>query len=104
MFSIGSFAAALLGAGCAAEPLDAGRYADSVHGSWVAAIVANHTGIPLQGVWLEEPSEDESIDLVFLDPWTTDDDTHVNGSTCTFSRPTDWTRPMNRFVTSGSII
>ena len=67
-------------AGCGSEPLeplDQARYADAVHGSWVATIVANHSGLDLQGIWVDEPGPGESIELLMPDQWSTDDDTHV---------------------------
>lgn len=43
----------------------------------MATMVANHSGLPIEGIWLDEPGPGESIDLVLLDQWSTDDDTHV---------------------------
>ncbi len=40
-------------------------------------MVANHTGLDLQGVYLEQPGTAETLDLLLLDEWSTDDDTHV---------------------------
>ncbi len=40
-------------------------------------MVANHSGLPVEGIWLDEPGPGDSIDLVLLDEWSTDDDTHV---------------------------
>ena len=40
-------------------------------------MVANHSGLPLEGIWLDEPGPGDSVDLVLLDQWSTDDDTHV---------------------------
>lgn len=40
-------------------------------------MVANHSGLPIEGIWLDEPGPGDSIDLVLLDQWSTDDDTHV---------------------------
>ncbi len=40
-------------------------------------MVANHSGLPVEGIWLDEPGPGDSIDLVLLDQWSTDDDTHV---------------------------
>ncbi len=59
------------------QTLTADAYYDKVHGAWQAMMVANHTGLDLQGVYLEEPGTADSIDLVLLDEWSTDDDTHV---------------------------
>ena len=58
-------------------PFDRAEYADAVRGSWTASVIANHSGIALQGLWIDEPSDDDSIELLFLDQWSTDDDTHV---------------------------
>lgn len=40
-------------------------------------MVANHSGLPIEGIWLDEPGPGRSVDLVLLDEWSTDDDTHV---------------------------
>ncbi len=56
---------------------DAVAYLNAVHGSWQATMVANHSGLPVEGIWLDEPGPGDSIDLVLLDQWSTDDDTHV---------------------------
>lgn len=53
------------------------QYLDRVHGAWATIMVANHSGLPVEGIWLDEPGPGESIDLVLLDEWSTDDDTHV---------------------------
>jgi len=52
-------------------------YNNKVHGAWQATMVANHTGLDLQGVYVDEPGTADSIDLLLLDEWSTDDDTHV---------------------------
>lgn len=57
--------------------LEAETYYNKVHGAWQATMVANHTGLDLQGVYLAEPGTAEMVDLVLLDEWSTDDDTHV---------------------------
>ncbi len=59
------------------EQIDEDLYLDRVHGSWVATMVANHSGLPIEGIWLDEPGPGDSIDLVLLDQWSTDDDTHI---------------------------
>ena len=53
------------------------EYLNAVHGSWVATMVANHSGLPIEGIWLDEPGPGNSIELLLLDQWSTDDDTHV---------------------------
>lgn len=58
-------------------PLDGRAYRDQVHGSWTATMVANHSGLPIEGIWLDEPGPGETVELVLLDQWSTDDDTHV---------------------------
>ena len=58
-------------------PLDSDVYRDKVHGAWVTAMVANHSGLPIEGIWLDQPGPGDSVELVLLDEWTTDDDTHV---------------------------
>lgn len=40
-------------------------------------MVANHSGLPIEGVWLDTPNPGSNVDLVLLDQWSTDDDTHV---------------------------
>lgn len=52
-------------------------YFDKVRGAWQATLIANHTGLPHEGQYLTEPSSESTIDLVFLDEWSTDDDTLV---------------------------
>ena len=61
----------------ATSGLDEAAYLDAVHGSWVATMVANHSGLPIEGIWLDEPGPGDSIELLLLDQWSTDDDTHV---------------------------
>jgi ADP-ribosylglycohydrolase len=55
----------------------AATYFDKLHGAWQATMVANHTGLVHEGKYLDEPSSAESIELVLLDEWSTDDDTSV---------------------------
>jgi ADP-ribosylglycohydrolase len=57
--------------------LPADAYFDKVHGAWQAILVANHTGLAHEGRYLDEPSVADSIELVLLDAWPTDDDTSV---------------------------
>jgi len=57
--------------------LDEATYRDQVHGSWVATMVANHSGLPIEGLWLDEPGPGDQVELLLLDQWSTDDDTHV---------------------------
>lgn len=52
-------------------------YADKVRGSWQATMVANHSGLDLQGIWVTEPGPGDEIELLFPEQWSTDDDTHV---------------------------
>lgn len=61
----------------APQTLSAAVYLDKVHGAWQATMVANHTGLELQGVWLDEPGPGEGVDLLLLDEWSTDDDTAI---------------------------
>ena len=58
-------------------PIPEATYRDKVHGSWMTTMVANHSGLPIEGRWLDEPGPGESVELVLLDQWSTDDDTHV---------------------------
>jgi len=37
------------------QTLTADTYYDKVHGAWQTTMVANYTGLDLQGVYLEEP-------------------------------------------------
>lgn len=57
--------------------LDPADYRDKVRGSWQATMVANRSGIDLQGVWLDQPGPGRQIELLLPDQWSTDDDTHV---------------------------
>lgn len=59
------------------QELTSENYFDKVHGAWQATMVANHTGLNLQGVYLDEPGTAETVELLLLDEWSTDDDTHV---------------------------
>ncbi|HFC11495.1 MAG TPA: ADP-ribosylglycohydrolase family protein, partial [Anaerolineae bacterium] len=45
--------------------------------AWLATMVANHSGIDLQGIYLDEAGAGDEIELLLLDQWSTDDDTHV---------------------------
>ena len=75
----------LLGAGCTTEvatpaetrSIAVTTYFDKLHGAWQATMVANHTGLVHEGKYLQAPSPAESIELVLLDEWSTDDDTSV---------------------------
>ncbi len=74
----------LLLVGCTPSPspaavieLSADVYFDKVHGAWQATMVANHTGLVYEGQFLDEPGAADSIELVLLEQWSTDDDTHV---------------------------
>ena len=64
-----------LGAGDAPDRdvrvLAADVYADKVRGSWQATMVANHSGLDLQGIWVTEPGPGDEIEVeasVDLDP------------------------------------
>lgn len=57
--------------------LTAEQYYNKVLGAWQATLVANHTGLVHEGKYLEEASSAESIELVLLERWSTDDDTAV---------------------------
>ena len=80
------FLLCLLLAGCSlgskpapspAVSLPAEIYFDKVYGAWQATMVANHTGLVHEGEYLDEPGPADSIELVLLDEWSTDDDTSV---------------------------
>ena len=57
--------------------LPADVYFDKARGAWQAIVVANHTGLVHEGKYLDEPSPADSIELVLLDQWSTDDDTAI---------------------------
>ena len=57
--------------------LTADTYFDKVYGSWKATMLANHAGLDLQGVYIEEPGPTGSFSLPHFEEWSTDDDTHV---------------------------
>ncbi len=57
--------------------LSAAAYFDKVYGAWKATLIANHSGLDLQGRYLEEPGPPGSFALLLLDQWSTDDDTHI---------------------------
>lgn len=57
--------------------LSADVYYDKVYGAWQAIMVANHTGLLHEGKYLDQPSAANSIELVLLDEWSTDDDTAI---------------------------
>jgi ADP-ribosylglycohydrolase len=59
------------------QVLTAEQYYDKVLGAWQATLVTNHTGLVHEGQYLEEPSSADSIELVLLEQWSTDDDTAV---------------------------
>ena len=40
-------------------------------------MVANQSGLPIEGIYLDEPGPGTEVELVLLDQWSTDDDTHV---------------------------
>lgn len=60
-----------------ARALSVTDYQDKLHGAWQATMVANESGLDLQGLWLDEPGPDGGYELLFPDQWSTDDDTHV---------------------------
>ncbi|MBV7337042.1 ADP-ribosylglycohydrolase family protein [Chloroflexi bacterium TSY] len=59
------------------QVLSADVYFDKVRGAWQAILVANYTGLAHEGIYLDEPGPGNSIELVLLDEWPTDDDTSV---------------------------
>ncbi len=61
----------------AVRTLAADAYFDKVYGAWKATLIANHSGLDLQGRYLEEPGPPGSFTLLLLDQWSTDDDTHI---------------------------
>jgi len=61
----------------AVRTLAADAYFDKAYGAWKATLIANHSGLDLQGRYLEEPGPPGSFTLLLLDQWSTDDDTHI---------------------------
>jgi ADP-ribosylglycohydrolase len=59
------------------KQLSKDAYADKVLGAWQATMLANHTGLRYEGLYIDEPSPDETIKLALLDEWSTDDDTAI---------------------------
>lgn len=59
------------------KTLTAKEYFDRVYGSWKATMLANHSGLDLQGIYIEEPGPQGSFSPLLLEEWSTDDDTHV---------------------------
>ncbi len=57
--------------------LSAEDYFDKVYGSWKATMLANHAGLDLQGIYIEEPGPPGSYSPPQFEEWSTDDDTHV---------------------------
>ena len=57
--------------------LTADSYYDKVYGAWKATMLANHSGLKLQGVYIDEPGPEGSFAPLLLEEWSTDDDTHV---------------------------
>ena len=70
--------------GCGAQQPDkdehlisADDYFNKVYGAWQTTMVANFTGLEYEGLYLDEPSEENSIELILLEEWSTDDDTAI---------------------------
>ncbi len=61
----------------AVRTLAADVYFDKVYGAWKATLIANHSGLDLQGLYLVEPGPPGAFTLLLLDQWSTDDDTHI---------------------------
>ena len=59
------------------QTLTADAYFDKVYGAWKATMLANHSGLDLQGVYVDEPGPPGSFSPLLLEEWSTDDDTHV---------------------------
>ena len=57
--------------------LSAAAYLDKVYGAWKATLVANHSGLDLQGLYIDEPGPPGAFSLLLLDEWSTDDDTLI---------------------------
>lgn len=57
--------------------LFADAYFDKVYGAWKATMLANHSGLALQGVYMDEPGPPGAYSHLLLEEWSTDDDTHV---------------------------
>ena len=61
----------------AVKLISANEYLDKVYGAWKATMFANHSGLHLQGVYIEEPGPEGSFAPLHFEEWSTDDDTHV---------------------------
>ena len=61
----------------ALRSLPADVYFDKVYGAWKATLIANHSGLDLQGVYIDKPGPSGTFSLLLLDEWSTDDDTHI---------------------------
>ncbi len=59
------------------QTISADNYFDKVYGAWKATMFANHAGLDLQGVYIDEPGPPGSFSPPLLEEWSTDDDTHV---------------------------
>ena len=59
------------------QSLPADIYYDKVRGAWQATMIANHTGLVYEGKYLQDPSPENTIELVLLEEWSTDDDTSI---------------------------
>lgn len=64
-------------------------YLDKVGAAWQAIMVANHTGLVQESLYLGEPSPADSVDLVLLEQWSTDDDTAIEWVDLITSSPMD---------------
>ena len=74
---------AILATGCVSgddlrpRTIAVSSYENKVYGAWMATMIANQSGLDLQGIWIEQAGEDGEFELEFPDQWSTDDDTHV---------------------------
>lgn len=80
-FALGACGDDATATGSSGEPavqrLTIDEYTDKFRGSWQATMVANRSGIDLQGLWLAQPGPGSEIELLLPAQWSTDDDTHV---------------------------
>lgn len=50
---------------------------DRIHGAWLGQLIGNFTGLPTEGRYHAMPNPADSVDLVTLSAWQTDDDTSM---------------------------
>ncbi len=58
--------------------IDREIYRDKVHGAWAVIMVANHTGLPVEGIWLDEPGPGVTAHAIAGHRWLKDSVTLQN--------------------------